>query len=224
MIFVPCTTALPPTLPVFVSIGYLQRGLNCRILVVDANSASPQLPGVTYYGVEATHSQMCKFDNPNAPGFRALTTDMRQWIIDAPGLIAGRWAVEEDELSARLRHEIHERISPFVNSQPQQQQHQQQQHHCHDSTAVSPAALEPSSPLGLSHLAALSSEPSSSSLQSCQNFIAASSPPPRRSSDMSIAVPRSLFAGAGGVTPEGMFVLEDVEDAKEPMFRLRRSI
>ncbi len=207
--------------------------LHRRIIVVDANSASPQLPGVTYYGVEATHSQLCKFDNFNAPGFRALTTDMRQWIVDAPALIAGRWAVEEDELSARVRHEIHERISPFVIGHQQQQQHQQ-----YPGTA----ALEPSpSQLSLphqhqhhhhhhhnhqqQHLTGSPSRPASSSLHSCHNFITSSSgTPPRRGSDMSITVPRSLFGGVGGPAPEGVFVLEDVEDAGEPMFRLRRSI
>ncbi|KAK3192019.1 hypothetical protein K4F52_002064 [Lecanicillium sp. MT-2017a] len=205
-----------------------------KIIVVDANSASPQLPGVTYYGVEATHSQMCKFDNANAPGFRALTTDMRQWILDAPALIAGRWAVEEDELSARVRHEIHERISPFVISHQQQYHHQQQQH-CITAATLEPSPSQLSPPHQHSyhhhhhnsqlHLAGLPSQPSSSSLHSGQNFIASSSgSPPRRGSDMSITVPRSLFGGATGGAPEGVFVLEDVEDGGGPMYRLRRSI
>ena len=85
------------------------------MLVVDANSASPQLPGVTYYGVEATHAQMCKFSSSNAPGYRALSTDIRQWVMDAPALIDVRWQVEEQERATRMRHEIHERMSPFVS-------------------------------------------------------------------------------------------------------------
>lgn len=86
-----------------------------RVLVVDANSASPQLPGVTYYGVEATHAQMCKFSSSNAPGYRALSTDIRQWVMDAPDIIDVRWQVEEQERAARMRHEIHERMSPYVS-------------------------------------------------------------------------------------------------------------
>lgn len=86
-----------------------------RIIVVDANSASPLLPGVTYYGVEATHAHMCKFASASAPGFRALSTDIRQWILDAPALIAVRWEVEGLERTARMRNEIHERMSPFVS-------------------------------------------------------------------------------------------------------------
>ncbi|KAJ6783953.1 hypothetical protein PWT90_02136 [Aphanocladium album] len=86
-----------------------------KVVIVDSSSASPQLPGVTYYGVEASHSQMCKFDSANAPGFRAVSTDIRQWVIDAPGLIQRRWAAEECERSARMQNEITERMSPFVS-------------------------------------------------------------------------------------------------------------
>ncbi|GAB0136668.1 hypothetical protein EsDP_00004962 [Epichloe bromicola] len=86
-----------------------------KVTVVDACSASPQLPGVTYYGVEATHSQMCKFASPNAPGYRAVSTDIRQWVDEAPALINVRWEVEEQEKAFRMRQELHERMSPFVS-------------------------------------------------------------------------------------------------------------
>ncbi|KAM4056601.1 hypothetical protein HRG_003471 [Hirsutella rhossiliensis] len=89
-----------------------------KIIVVDANSASPQLPGVTYYGVEATHAHMCKFASASAPGFRALSTDIRQWVLDAPSLIAVRWEVEGLERAARIHNEIHERMSPFMSPLP----------------------------------------------------------------------------------------------------------
>ncbi|ATY66488.1 and NB-ARC domain [Cordyceps militaris] len=82
-----------------------------KMLIVDAGSASPPLPGVTYYGVEATHSRMCKFDAPTAPGFRALSTDVRQWVLDAPALIRQRWAAEDAERAARLHCDISERMA-----------------------------------------------------------------------------------------------------------------
>lgn len=85
-------------------------------LIVDANSASPQLPGVTYYGIEATHTGMCKFASPSAPGYRNISTDIRQWIIDAPAMIQVRWEVEEEERRARIRNEMSERMSPFGGS------------------------------------------------------------------------------------------------------------
>lgn len=77
------------------------------MLIVDTNSASPQLPGVVYYGIEATHSQMCKFPTMSAPGFRTLSTDIRGWVIEAPEVIQGRWILEEQETQVR---EFHERM------------------------------------------------------------------------------------------------------------------
>ncbi|KAJ8129059.1 hypothetical protein O1611_g4574 [Lasiodiplodia mahajangana] len=88
-----------------------------RMLVVDATSASPQLPGVTYYAIEATHSGMCKFDNRNAPGYRTVATALREWVLNAPDVITTRWRVEEDEKLARAKHEIEERMKPWIQSQ-----------------------------------------------------------------------------------------------------------
>ncbi|KAI1429014.1 hypothetical protein F5Y12DRAFT_588025 [Xylaria sp. FL1777] len=88
-----------------------------RALVVDANSASPQLPGVTYYAIEATHSGMCKFDGNGSPGYRTIASAIRQWVLDAPDVITTRWRVEEDEKLARAKHEIEERMKPWIQSQ-----------------------------------------------------------------------------------------------------------
>lgn len=85
-----------------------------KMLVVDATSAGPQLPGVTYYAIEATHSGMCKFDSKNAPGYRTIATAIREWVLDAPDVISTRWRVEEDEKLARAKHEIEERMKPWV--------------------------------------------------------------------------------------------------------------
>ncbi|KAI1452162.1 hypothetical protein F4805DRAFT_463047 [Annulohypoxylon moriforme] len=92
-----------------------------RMLIVDAHSASPQLPGVTYYAIEATHSGMCKFESRNAPGYRTIATAIRDWVVDAPDVIATRWRVEEDEKLARAKHEIEERMKPWLDSQRIQQ-------------------------------------------------------------------------------------------------------
>ncbi|KAK5625677.1 hypothetical protein RRF57_001393 [Xylaria bambusicola] len=88
-----------------------------RALVVDANSAGPQLPGVTYYAIEATHSGMCKFDSKSAPGYRTISSAIREWVLDAPDVIRTRWRVEEDEKLARAKHEIEERMKPWIQSQ-----------------------------------------------------------------------------------------------------------
>ncbi|KAI1385789.1 uncharacterized protein F4822DRAFT_438318 [Hypoxylon trugodes] len=89
-----------------------------KSLIVDAHSASPQLPGVTYYAIEATHSGMCKFDSRNAPGYRTIATAIREWVLDCPDVIATRWRVEDDERLARAKHEIEERMKPWVCSRP----------------------------------------------------------------------------------------------------------
>ncbi|RYP49449.1 hypothetical protein DL768_004859 [Monosporascus sp. mg162] len=86
-----------------------------RMLVVDANSAGPQLPGVTYYAIEATHSGMCKFESKNAPGYRTIVTAIRDWVGEAPDVIATRWRVEDEEKLARAKHEIEERMKPWIN-------------------------------------------------------------------------------------------------------------
>lgn len=61
---------------------------------------------------------MCKFDSPNAPGFRAVYTDIRAWALEAPSIIGVRWAVEDEERAARLRNDISERMSPYLSPSP----------------------------------------------------------------------------------------------------------
>jgi len=91
-----------------------------KMLIVDPSSAGPQLPGVLYFGIEATHSNMCKFDSKNAPGYRTMTSAIKDWVLDAPSVIAVRWRVEDEERFARAQHEIAERMHSWGQSQSQQ--------------------------------------------------------------------------------------------------------
>ncbi|KAI1855087.1 hypothetical protein JX265_012275 [Neoarthrinium moseri] len=91
-----------------------------KMLVVDSQSASPQLPGVAYYAIEATHSGMCKFESKNAPGYRTVATSIRDWVGEAPDVVRTRWRVEEDEKLARAKHEIEERMKPWIKSQQEE--------------------------------------------------------------------------------------------------------
>ena len=86
-----------------------------RIIIVDQSSASPQLPGVTYYGVEATHSGMCKFDSVDAPGYVTVSTALKEWAEAAPAVIEVRWHVEEREARDRLRDMILEQTRQYVS-------------------------------------------------------------------------------------------------------------
>lgn len=86
-----------------------------RVFIVDVNSASPQLPGVIYFGIEATHSGMCKFESASAPGYRNVTTTIYEWVLEAPQVIQVRWVVEQEERLARARHDIDEKARPLVS-------------------------------------------------------------------------------------------------------------
>ncbi|RGP80658.1 hypothetical protein FLONG3_1262 [Fusarium longipes] len=86
-----------------------------KFIVVDAKSAAPPLPGVTYYGIEACHSEMCKFDSIESPGFRNITTTLEKWIEKAPCLIQERWFAEEDESQNRALARVKEIMSPYTD-------------------------------------------------------------------------------------------------------------
>ncbi|KAF4968083.1 hypothetical protein FSARC_4501 [Fusarium sarcochroum] len=86
-----------------------------KLFIVDSNSAGPLLPGVTYYGIEATHSGMCKFDSMTSPGFRNVAVTIQQWIQRAPSGILERWIAEEDERRARAMTRANEIMSPFTS-------------------------------------------------------------------------------------------------------------
>lgn len=87
-----------------------------RVLIVDPSSAGPQLPGVRYYGIEATHSGMCKFASVNAPGYLTVSTALREWVHNAPEVIAVRWLREEQERRDAAYIEAADRIHEFVSS------------------------------------------------------------------------------------------------------------
>ncbi|EQB47791.1 LipA and NB-ARC domain-containing protein [Colletotrichum gloeosporioides Cg-14] len=84
-----------------------------KMLVVDARSAGPQLPGVTYYGIEATHSGMCKFPEQHAPGYRNVSTAIRDWVRESPSVIQTRWIVERDDKRVRAQTEAAERTREY---------------------------------------------------------------------------------------------------------------
>ncbi|KAM0322458.1 hypothetical protein ACHAQA_009527 [Verticillium albo-atrum] len=87
-------------------------------LVVDSASANPKLPGVNYYGIEATHSGMCKFDGPTSPGYRIVSTAIHDWVLQAPKAIARRWDIEKDEQRQRAMQEATERLGPMAAGFP----------------------------------------------------------------------------------------------------------
>ncbi|KAK4231930.1 hypothetical protein QBC38DRAFT_525734 [Podospora fimiseda] len=85
-----------------------------KVLVVDAASAGPQLPGVTYYGIEASHSGMCKFESEKAPGWVNVSTALREWVGDGGDVIPIRWEVEEEDRRTRANLENFERRRGYL--------------------------------------------------------------------------------------------------------------
>lgn len=51
-----------------------------KAFVVDQNSAAPLLPDVHYFGIEASHSGMCKFESKNSPGYRNISVYIKSWV------------------------------------------------------------------------------------------------------------------------------------------------
>ncbi|OBR16008.1 LipA and NB-ARC domain-containing protein [Colletotrichum higginsianum IMI 349063] len=84
-----------------------------KMIVVDTASAGPQLPGVIYYGIEATHSGMCKYDSASAPGYRNVSTAIRDWAEEAPTVIRTRWEIESNNRSVRAQSEAAERTRGY---------------------------------------------------------------------------------------------------------------
>ncbi len=92
--------------------------LDRSILLVDEDSAGPQLPGVTSYGIEAVPSGMCKPERTHV-GYLSISTAIREWIDEAPAVIQMHWMIEEEdeeEGQAGAQHNLDEfRGVPLVS-------------------------------------------------------------------------------------------------------------
>ena len=55
------------------------------------------LGGVERVGIERDHSNLCKFEDINAPGFEVVSDAIATYAEEAPKMIKGRWASEKRE-------------------------------------------------------------------------------------------------------------------------------
>ncbi|KAJ9148554.1 LipA and NB-ARC domain-containing protein [Pleurostoma richardsiae] len=163
-----------------------------RVLVVDPTSASPQLPGVTYYGIEANHSGMCKFESREAPGYRTVSTALRDWVREAPAVIQVRWVVEEEDRLARAMQEVDERMRPFMKSSAGTSQPTTRVERSNDITAsaVQQDSLSAPSPVPLLTLPSSNHDPHNQPSAETQNEPLFVHPEPFR--------PNSFFVGRQG--------------------------
>jgi hypothetical protein len=65
-----------------------------KSFIVDQTSASAPLPDVQYFGIEASHSGMCKFESKNSPAYLNVSTMIRSWVQECPQIIQARWDME----------------------------------------------------------------------------------------------------------------------------------
>ncbi|KAH6686621.1 hypothetical protein F5X68DRAFT_275963 [Plectosphaerella plurivora] len=81
-----------------------------KTMVVEPPDAVDPLPGAVCYGIESTHSDMCRFDSPTAPGYFAVSTGLRDWVLAAPTVIQKRWEFERDQRWRSLCLQVTERF------------------------------------------------------------------------------------------------------------------
>lgn len=64
--------------------------------IVDETSASPTIQDVERGVIQASHSQMCKFDDENSPGFGLVYEAIQRYASEAPAAVRKRWTLEKD--------------------------------------------------------------------------------------------------------------------------------
>ena len=63
---------------------------------MDKSSAAPPIDGIRA-GIEATHSDMCKFATVNASGYKAVVSHIKKCAQNGPATIVTRWAEEREQ-------------------------------------------------------------------------------------------------------------------------------
>lgn len=64
--------------------------------LVDETSASPTIQDVERGVIQASHSQMCKFDNDTSAGFELVYEAIQRYASEAPAAVVKRWTLEKD--------------------------------------------------------------------------------------------------------------------------------
>lgn len=86
-----------------------------KAFVVDKDSAAPMLPDVLYFGIEATHSGMCKFENKNSPGYMNVSTTIKSWVQECRPTIQARWENERRQRWQIRQAQAAELLGAFVS-------------------------------------------------------------------------------------------------------------
>ncbi|KAF7943544.1 hypothetical protein EAE96_011466 [Botrytis aclada] len=89
-----------------------------KAFIVDQTSASPLLPDVSYFGIEATHSGMCKYESKRAPGYMNVSTKIKTWALEASPVIRARWRHEIKKRAEETEAQIRELRGQFEDVRP----------------------------------------------------------------------------------------------------------
>lgn len=79
-----------------------------RELIVDESSAAPYVEGVERMGIDANHSNMCKFDSDGAPGYEAVAEALLRYSREAPEIISRRWLEEKNTRAIKRKAKAQE--------------------------------------------------------------------------------------------------------------------
>lgn len=87
-----------------------------KTFIVDKESAAPLLPDVQYFGIEATHSGMCKFESKNAPGYMNVSMTIRGWVQECGPVIQARWENEKRQRWQIKQAQAAELLGTYVSA------------------------------------------------------------------------------------------------------------
>ena len=78
------------------------------------------LPDVVYFGIEATHSGMCKFESKNSPGYLNVSTTIKTWVQECLPTIQARWDMERKTRRQIREAQAAELLDIYVSLNQQQ--------------------------------------------------------------------------------------------------------
>lgn len=85
-----------------------------KAFIVEHISASPLLPDVQYFGIEASHLAMSKFESEISPGYRNISTTIKSWAQESPQIIQGRINLENSYRQQRREAQASEILNIYL--------------------------------------------------------------------------------------------------------------
>jgi predicted secreted Zn-dependent protease len=106
-----------------------------KAFIVDRHSAGPLLPDVQYFGIEATHSGMSKFESKNSPGYTNVSVTLMSWVShfslyvqlmadfcqvqESPQVVKTNWEIERIQRKQKKDAEVAAILGYYVSFHPE---------------------------------------------------------------------------------------------------------